>query len=184
MDIFALHKDIAMKYGTDEAIFIHGLYTWIRYHKAAGTHCYDGRTWAYNTMDTFSELFPFFSFKQIRRIIDSLKEAGVLYIGNYNKVQFDRTQWYALDDSIIAIYEHKADTQSDENTQLTFWTNPSAQMGKCNCPNGHDNTCRLTCRLIDNTKETKVLTSRVRTRAHGRVGSGSFPLCFLTKQGF
>ena len=91
-------------YGVSEAVFIHNLYWWIAKNEANGRHYYDGKNWTYNSMEAFAKLFPFWSTRQVRRIIKKLHENGALHIGNYNKKGFDRTQWYALDQTVTSIY--------------------------------------------------------------------------------
>jgi hypothetical protein len=46
-------------------------------------------------------LFPFWTTKQIRRIISSLEEQGAIVTGNYNTSTYDRTSWYAMGDSLL-----------------------------------------------------------------------------------
>jgi hypothetical protein len=123
---------VAKRYGTDEAIFIHAMYWWLSLNKANDKHHYDGRYWTYNSMDAMTELFPFWSVKQIRRIIKSLTDKGVLLVGNYNRVRFDRTQWYSLSDELMTYYETgrfsdvevSAPSESAETDPV-----PSAQIG-------------------------------------------------------
>lgn len=89
---------LAKKYGLEEAILLQNIIFWIAKNKANGKHQYDGRTWTYNSIKAFTELFPFWSERQIRRILKSLIQQGALIAGNYNKLPFDRTLWYALKD--------------------------------------------------------------------------------------
>lgn len=119
---YSFNSDIARAYGVEEAVFIHNLYWWITKNEANGRHHHDGRTWTYNTMKAFSKLFPFWSEKQISRIIHKLRDNGALHIGNYNESKRDRTQWYALDECITTIYR-------DNCYALT-------EKGTCNPPNG------------------------------------------------
>lgn len=100
---YSFNSVIAAKYGVEEAVFVHNIYWWIRKNQANGRHYHDGRSWTYNKMSAFAELFPFWSVKQVRRIIVNLKNAGALLIGNYNEDQMDRTQWYALSDEVLDV---------------------------------------------------------------------------------
>ena len=95
---YSFNGEIARIYGVDEAVFIHNLYWWIAKNEANGRHYHDGRSWTYNSMRALSELFPFWTEKQIRRIIQKLEANGALHVGNYNQYPYDRTQWYALDE--------------------------------------------------------------------------------------
>ena len=101
---YSFDSRIAEMYGVDEAVFIHNLYWWIRKNEANGRHYYDGRNWTYNSIEAFAKLFPFWSRRQVERIIRKLKDNGAIYIGNYNQRGFDRTQWYALAESVTSIY--------------------------------------------------------------------------------
>ena len=57
-------------------------------------------------MAAFVKLFPFWTTDQVRRIISKLKNEGVIYTGNYNKAGFDRTQWYALSENVLKMYQN------------------------------------------------------------------------------
>ena len=89
---------VAEKYGVDEAIMIKNFQFWIMKNKASKKHSYDGRTWTYNSAEEYTIFFPFWSAKQIRRILSSLISQGIIITGNYNKVRYDQTLWYAFDD--------------------------------------------------------------------------------------
>lgn len=62
----------------------------------------DGRLWTYQSLqhlkDTF---FPWWSTATISRIAKSLENKNLIHIGNYNKIGYDRTQWYALNEEGI-----------------------------------------------------------------------------------
>jgi hypothetical protein len=90
--------DIAIKYGVDVAIFVKNLAYWVAHNQAESKNCHDGRYWSYNTLDAFPKHFPYWSTKQIRRIIDQCVEHGLIVKGNYNKQRYDRTVWYSLTD--------------------------------------------------------------------------------------
>ena len=117
---------VAVKYGVNEAIFIRNIYWWMVKNKANRKHFYDGRTWTYNSMKAFTELFPFWSENQIRHTIRKLSESGALIIGNYNKASFDRTQWYSLSDNVMEMLRC-------EDSQLHLSKFPNAS-GKIDTP--------------------------------------------------
>lgn len=93
--------DIAALYGVDESIMIFNLQFWIRKNEANGKHFHDGRFWTYNSIEAFTKLFPFWTARQIRRVLKSLEEKGVIVTGNYNTSAYDRTTWYAFADSFL-----------------------------------------------------------------------------------
>ena len=88
----------AQQYGVDEAILLYNIIFWLRKNKSTDINIHDGHVWTYNSTRAYKELFPFWSEKQIRRILLSLINQGVLITGHYNKLCYDRTTWYALKD--------------------------------------------------------------------------------------
>jgi hypothetical protein len=90
--------EIAKEYGVEAAIIIENLNFWIEKNKANGKHFYDGKYWTYNSAKAFSELFPYWSAKQINRILNKLEQAGVIESQNYNQSSYDRTKWYSVTD--------------------------------------------------------------------------------------
>lgn len=126
---YTFNSDIASVYGVNEAIFIHNLYWWISKNKANERHFYEGKYWTYNTTKAFSELFPFWSERQVNRIIKKLMDEEVLYVGNFNQSTYDRTRWYALDDKIYSIYQNG-------NMHVTERSNASDQTVESKLPNG------------------------------------------------
>lgn len=117
--VYNFDVDVAKEYGVDEAIMIANLQFWIAKNKANKKHEYDGRTWTYNSVSAFSELFPFWTPKQIRRIIDKLKNNGVIMVGNYNSVAYDRTLWYAFVDEKKWLFQQKGKNDFSER-ELPF----------------------------------------------------------------
>lgn len=96
--IFAFEEDMAKKYGVPEAVFIHCIQFWIAKNKASNKHFYDGSYWMYNSCCAFQKLLPFWSQKQIERLLNKLVNLKVIKKGNYNKNPYDRTLWYAFVD--------------------------------------------------------------------------------------
>lgn len=95
---YQFDTDVATEHGVSEAIMINNLTFWIAKNMANERHFYDGKTWTYNSVAAFSKLFPFWSDKQVRRVIESLIERNVIMTGNYNKNGFDKTRWFAFID--------------------------------------------------------------------------------------
>ena len=101
----------AEKYGVDEAIMLKNFKFWIIKNKANNKNEHeidiDGkivlRNFTFNSRRAFSELFPFWSEGQIKRILKSLIGQGILITGNFNKKNYDKTLWYALKDESLFI---------------------------------------------------------------------------------
>lgn len=152
---YSFNGEIARIYGVDEAVFIHNLYWWIAKNEANGRHYHDGRSWTYNSMRALSELFPFWTEKQIRRIIRNLEANGALHVGNYNQYPYDRTQWYALDESVLSIYRNgQIDSPKWANDIRPNGQMTSAQMGGPIPDSKPDN-------IPDNNKQAKKDTASI-----------------------
>lgn len=87
---------IAEELGVNAAIVLSNLEFWIKKNIANGKHFHEGRYWTYNSVKAFDKLFPYLTTNQIRTAIDKLVDGGYVLKGNFNKVNYDKTTWYAL----------------------------------------------------------------------------------------
>jgi len=92
--------ELAVEYGTDEALMIEYLRTWICFNRRLGKNLIDKRTWTYDTLQKISERTRIWTVKQVRRIIASLRKQGVLIVDHHSKWWVDRTNWYAFADEL------------------------------------------------------------------------------------
>lgn len=116
----SFNPSIATKYGVDEAVMINNLYYWIKHNEANNKHFYDGNYWTYNSIEAFTKLFPYWTNRQVERIIKSLISKELVKVGNFNKSQYDRTRWFTLTKTVHSIYangEMEAHQCVNENTQ-------------------------------------------------------------------
>lgn len=94
------HFDIedAMKYGVEKAVVLANIKFWLNNNKTKelSTVKHDGYYWMYNTAKDMSNVLPYFTQSKIQRLLKQLEDDGVLIVGNYNKVKYDRTKWYTL----------------------------------------------------------------------------------------
>ncbi len=97
-DILFFPVELAVKYGQEEAVILNSLIYWIKKNKENNRHFYEGRTWTYNSGEAFGRQFPFWSRRQIERIMKSLITKNAIIKGNYNENPYDHTLWYALQD--------------------------------------------------------------------------------------
>jgi len=84
--------EIAKKYGIEIAILLDNIIFWTAKNKANKKHFYDGKYWTYNSARAFTELFPYFNQIKIKRLLQSMKEENLIYVGNFNKNSYDRTK--------------------------------------------------------------------------------------------
>lgn len=107
----------AIAYGVDEAIMIRNLQFFITCNANRGNNFHEGRFWTYDKLKDFPNHFPYWTSKQIRRIIDSLVDQGVIIKGNFNTQWSDQTCWYAFKDEANFIKHVK--TQVSDNKPTT-----------------------------------------------------------------
>ena len=91
-------KEIAKEYGLRCAIMLNHIIYWIANNSSKNHNYHDGRTWTYCSVSKFKKYFPYWTDSQIRRILLKLVQCDILIEGNYNKIKYDRTKWYALKD--------------------------------------------------------------------------------------
>jgi len=121
--------DVAIEQGVDEAIVINNFQFWIIKNKASGKHFYDGSTWTFNSVKSLGAIFPFWSAKQIRRVMNSLLSKGILVAGNFNKKGYDRTIWYSFKEESKWLDASLLKNCPNGQMQLPKRANSFAQMG-------------------------------------------------------
>lgn len=94
--IHSFETEDARRYGIVAAVLLHNLRYWVEKNRANGRHRHEGRTWTYNSVRAFAQLFPYLTEKQIRTALDKLKEDGAILVGNFAKSGYNRTAWYAI----------------------------------------------------------------------------------------
>ena len=91
---YQFEKSVAEQVGVEAAILLSNIEFWVEKNAANEKHFYDGSYWTYNSKKAFADLFPFWTERQIRRLLDKLVDSGMLAKGNYNKRSYDKTLWY------------------------------------------------------------------------------------------
>lgn len=107
--------DIAEKYGVNAAILLNNIYFWCQKNKANKHNFFDGSYWTYNSRSAFTEIFPYFSERQIKTALDKLIADGVIKTGCYNKDPRDRSLWYSLTDKGWCMMQKC----SEQNTEMS-----------------------------------------------------------------
>lgn len=109
------HFDVedAMKYGVEKAVVLSNIRFWLNNNKNKdlSTVKHDGYYWMYNTARDMSNVLPYFTQSKVQRLLKQLEDDGVLIVGNYNKVKYDRTKWYTLSEFT---YDENYNTQTPE----------------------------------------------------------------------
>lgn len=111
------HFDVedAVKYGVEKAVVLSNIRFWLNNNKNKDLSAvkHDGYYWMYNTAKDMSNVLPYFTQSKIQRLLKQLEDDGVLIVGNYNKVKYDRTKWYTLSEFT---YDENCSTQTPELT--------------------------------------------------------------------
>lgn len=119
----------AVEYGLAAAVIIRNFQFWVERNHANGKHRHDGRTWTYCSIAALTKLFPFFTTRQIRTILDKLISHGVLVKGRFSLKGYDRTSWYAFGDEKTFVSFDKWIGQNGQMHSSPV-TNPSAENDK------------------------------------------------------
>jgi hypothetical protein len=123
---------LAAEYGIQEAIMIHHFQHWIgvnmRKKNGKKQNFRNGKWWTYDTIDNIAAHFPYWSKDQVVTIIERLckgksrfektkKFEPVLIKGNFNKVKYDRTLWYAFanEEKFIKLRNNNSDIVETHN---------------------------------------------------------------------
>jgi len=93
--------DEAVLFGVNGSVILNHIRSWIFKNKSSNRNFHDGHYWTYNSIAGFKQYYPYFSEKQISTILIKLEKEGVLISGNYNKLHFDRTKWYCINEPLI-----------------------------------------------------------------------------------
>ena len=101
---FHFNSELATRYGIDEAVFIHNLYFWVAKNKANKKNIFDGKAWTYNTAKALTELFPFWTDRQIQRIIKNCRSKGLIETKQLSENKRDRTLYYTVTKTVECIY--------------------------------------------------------------------------------
>lgn len=123
---------IAKIYGVEGAILLHNINFWIEKNEANNRHFYDGRFWTYSSIEAFTKLFPYWSKRQIERIINNLIKQGALVKGNYNAIAYDRTAWYTLTETVKSIYANGEMELTKQGNGFTQTVSPIPDSNKDN----------------------------------------------------
>lgn len=119
---------LAEHYGVDIAIFLHNIFHWLKHNQAYQQNFYEGKYWTYNSLAAFSEVHPYWSRRQLERIISTCKKEELIITGCFNKDPRDRTSWYTLSDKA-----------------LIFFTDSTTKVAECDTPNGEMETTECGC---------------------------------------
>lgn len=145
--------------GVDEAVFIGALRFWIAKNEANGKHEHDGRYWTYNSIRAMCRLFPFWSRRQIERIVKNCRDAGLVLTARYSKDPSDTTLFYTVAEENLPVSPF-GDTPS-RNGDATLSRN-----GDNPSPNGETLDEQLYTQLEEEAKNPKTPLAQTVTNVY------------------
>ncbi|MHB8709493.1 MAG: hypothetical protein ACYC9I_11510 [Desulfuromonadales bacterium] len=145
---------LATAIGLNEALFLQRLHYWLK----NSAHSRDGRKWVYNTVEAWREQFPFWSEKTIRRIVESLREKGLVETTqSYNQKRYDKTLWFSINYHILEEMEVSLELKASGQNDQT--------LAKASGQNDHMHVDKMTRPIPKNTQRIKSSSSLFATTA-------------------
>jgi predicted transcriptional regulator len=95
--IHSFSRTIAKEHGEKAAVLLQ----YLAHHVARSKNDHGGRKWFYKTLDDLAVMFPYIKRSTVHDTLKSLKDKGLLRIGDFNKTGYDRTCWYAFADDNV-----------------------------------------------------------------------------------
>lgn len=137
--IISFSAELAMHVGFENAAFLQDIAYWCDYNKSSDVNFFDGRYWSFSTQNELCDRHPYWTKKQLRRIIKNCTDNGWLLTGGYSKNPYDRTIWYAVSDEIMLIINGQLDVPKWANGADQMGISTSAQTGTSYNINNIDN---------------------------------------------
>ena len=100
---YSFNLEAARRYGVDGAVLLQGLAVWISKNRANERHLHEGRWWTYNSQEALARLFPFWTRRQVQRIIKGLYAEGAVLLGNFSEGAQHNVTWFALSDDVLEL---------------------------------------------------------------------------------
>ncbi len=145
---------VALK-NVHEAIILQQVQYWL----SRSNFVFNGRKWVYNTLDEWHAQFPWITKKSVGDKFRSLEKKGILIVGNFNKLKYDRTKWYSIDyDKLNSLINNE---NIDENVDMTDKEVSSSCIEK-KFPHGRGKKFLIEREKISSWKRKKLLHRRGR----------------------
>jgi len=107
--------EAATRYGVNGAIMIRHFQFWIDKNRANKHNYRDGRTWTYISLKAIGEIFPYWTPRQIRVILDTLITRRVILKGRFAGTGHNAPNWYAFSDEKAFVRNDNSIVKSDNS---------------------------------------------------------------------
>lgn len=119
--------ELATKVGLKETLLLQHFYYWYQTNRNNPAMFKDGRVWCFSSRRNILSVFPYLTDMKIRNAVANLIDKGFLIKGDYPKSSMDKTSWYALTDSGIALFEGTHAPSEDSSDTPAKETAPSVE---------------------------------------------------------
>ena len=87
---------LAIKVGKTPSMFLQQVHYWITCNNSETGRVFDNRRWIYNSAKEWAAQLCL-SERQVTRVVNTLKNIGVLLVDRLSHIKSDRTNWYSID---------------------------------------------------------------------------------------
>lgn len=101
----AFSVSLAKTVGLNQALILGHFYFWYKQNRVDENNFNEGRCWTYQTYANLCDIYPYLTKDKICYAIERLIEGGLLLKSNFNKNKLDRTNWYALTDEGLSLFD-------------------------------------------------------------------------------
>lgn len=119
---------VAIDFCPETAIYLNNMAFWLNKCIANRKNFHENNFWIFNSLPAFAEIFPYWTEKQLRRIIDNCLKYGLIIKNNFNESKYDRTQWYAFTEKAYAYYPYLEEQYQNALKSLNLLISPFGQM--------------------------------------------------------
>jgi len=135
-----VQPSLAVAIGLNEAIFLQQCHYWL--NPKFNKNFIEGRHWVHKTLHQWSEQFPFWGEKTIRRVISNLENLKII-ISNVTSNGFKKTKFYTIDYDVL-------NEQTSSNPTETLGAYPCGQNDQIDLPKRADGSGHIDQFDVDN----------------------------------
>lgn len=156
--------ELALEIGLNESIVLLQLDYLLRIAPDDERHWHDGQKWTHQSLTDLQAHFSWWSLPTIGRIITNLKDNELILIENFNRLRFDRTQWFTLNpvglSRLRSVFLPPLEPPIFQNDKCIY-QNDKSKRAKCkmHARKMINRSAQLVTTIPENTTETSTKTS-------------------------
>ena len=106
--------ELATTLGLEKTLILQHFYYWHLSNKDNEGMFKDNHTWFFTSRRNILNTFPYLTERKIRDAIDKLIEDGYVLKGNYNPDKMKKTNWYALTEKSLKLFDQSSVNMSND----------------------------------------------------------------------